>query len=291
MTSWRMTAWRMTSWNRSSWNPLDRCGREGCQPTASLRILHPRPIPPKRPGRPIQRRAGLPNAFFARIMPRSPGRVAQLVEQGIENPRVGGSIPSPATTSRFQAISRQPETPAKTRGNAGFLLPGAWLPAHSCEAGREMDGIWTGRERETAGDTSGLTAAVPPCAFRQPAEQTTSTPPRASPQRGRAGFDCSRVRRSQLRRGDISATTARNSSQGVTPTIHLRQRGRACSGGIAAGAGRFMGGRREMARDRGVIGRSNAGDGVDGTHERRKGARTPASMIRGARPALSRGEC
>ena len=26
------------------------------------------------------------------------GRVAQLVEQGIENPRVGGSIPSPATT-------------------------------------------------------------------------------------------------------------------------------------------------------------------------------------------------
>ena len=26
------------------------------------------------------------------------GRVAQLVEQGTENPRVGGSIPSPATT-------------------------------------------------------------------------------------------------------------------------------------------------------------------------------------------------
>jgi hypothetical protein len=25
------------------------------------------------------------------------GRVAQSVEQGIENPRVGGSIPSPAT--------------------------------------------------------------------------------------------------------------------------------------------------------------------------------------------------
>jgi hypothetical protein len=29
----------------------------------------------------------------------SSGRVAQLVEQGIENPRVGGSIPSPATTA------------------------------------------------------------------------------------------------------------------------------------------------------------------------------------------------
>ena len=29
---------------------------------------------------------------------RLAGRVAQLVEQGIENPRVGGSIPSPATS-------------------------------------------------------------------------------------------------------------------------------------------------------------------------------------------------
>jgi hypothetical protein len=29
---------------------------------------------------------------------KTSGRVAQLVEQGIENPRVGGSIPSPATT-------------------------------------------------------------------------------------------------------------------------------------------------------------------------------------------------
>ena len=34
----------------------------------------------------------------ARISSTS-GRVAQLVEQGIENPRVGGSIPSPATIS------------------------------------------------------------------------------------------------------------------------------------------------------------------------------------------------
>ena len=30
-------------------------------------------------------------------LPKHLGRVAQLVEQGIENPRVGGSIPSPAT--------------------------------------------------------------------------------------------------------------------------------------------------------------------------------------------------
>ena len=31
------------------------------------------------------------------VLPQADGRVAQLVEQGIENPRVGGSIPSPAT--------------------------------------------------------------------------------------------------------------------------------------------------------------------------------------------------
>jgi hypothetical protein len=42
-----------------------------------------------------------------------PGRVAQLVEQGIENPRVGGSIPSPATIEFQTACS-----------DAGrFLLP------------------------------------------------------------------------------------------------------------------------------------------------------------------------
>ena len=33
------------------------------------------------------------------------GRVAQLVEQGIENPRVGGSIPSPATTFPCKSIA------------------------------------------------------------------------------------------------------------------------------------------------------------------------------------------
>jgi len=47
----------------------------------------------------IQRPCGLPPGFRVRIIAPSPdGRVAQLVEQGIENPRVGGSIPSPATT-------------------------------------------------------------------------------------------------------------------------------------------------------------------------------------------------
>ena len=47
----------------------------------------------------IQRRSGLPAGSCIRIIPPlvTHGRVAQLVEQGIENPRVGGSIPSPAT--------------------------------------------------------------------------------------------------------------------------------------------------------------------------------------------------
>ena len=41
---------------------------------------------------------------------RPVAQVAQLVEQGIENPRVGGSIPSLGTTFRFQVVSKQPES-------------------------------------------------------------------------------------------------------------------------------------------------------------------------------------
>src|SRR3546814_17080937 len=57
-----------------------------------------------RPGRSAPVRIGLPPAPAPRIIPPShgpaperSGRVAKLVEQGIENHRVGGSIPSPAT--------------------------------------------------------------------------------------------------------------------------------------------------------------------------------------------------
>jgi hypothetical protein len=59
-----------------------------------------------------------------------PGRVAQLVEQGIENPRVGGSIPSPATTTRFQDIPESPGMPLKARIYAGFLLPVSTISSH-----------------------------------------------------------------------------------------------------------------------------------------------------------------
>ena len=55
-------------------------------------------------GHSARMRIGLPPAARPRIIspshgpaPKRSGRVAQLVEQGIENPRVGGSIPSPAT--------------------------------------------------------------------------------------------------------------------------------------------------------------------------------------------------
>ena len=50
----------------------------------------------------VQQPSGLPGPALPRIMPGSLGRVAQLVEQGIENPRVGGSIPSSATTYTFK---------------------------------------------------------------------------------------------------------------------------------------------------------------------------------------------
>ena len=36
-------------------------------------------------------------------------RIAQSVEQRIENPRVGGSIPPPGTISTFQTISERPQ--------------------------------------------------------------------------------------------------------------------------------------------------------------------------------------
>ena len=41
--------------------------------------------------------SALPPESDALLTATQQGRVAQLVEQGIENPRVGGSIPSPAT--------------------------------------------------------------------------------------------------------------------------------------------------------------------------------------------------
>jgi hypothetical protein len=49
-----------------------------------------------------------------------------LVEQGIENPRVGGSIPSLGTTIQFQVVPGIIRNAQKTGPSAGFLLPAFW---------------------------------------------------------------------------------------------------------------------------------------------------------------------
>ena len=48
--------------------------------------------------------------------------VAQLVEQGTENPRVGSSILSPGTIFRFQKDQRRPEMLNKIRFLAVFFV-------------------------------------------------------------------------------------------------------------------------------------------------------------------------
>jgi hypothetical protein len=72
------------------------------------------------------------------------GRVAQLVEQGIENPRVGGSIPSPATmlqTAPRLAFSR-----------AGRFRSGARCRPKARSAGRSEPGWATFRRSRTEGE-------------------------------------------------------------------------------------------------------------------------------------------
>lgn len=46
---------------------------------------------------------------------RPVAQIAQSVEQGIENPRVGGSIPSLGTTFSFQVVPSTPENTQKAR--------------------------------------------------------------------------------------------------------------------------------------------------------------------------------
>ena len=46
---------------------------------------------------------------------RPVAQIAQSVEQGIENPRVGGSIPSLGTTFSFDVVFTPPQSTQKTR--------------------------------------------------------------------------------------------------------------------------------------------------------------------------------
>ena len=70
--------------------------------------------------RPPRRCVGLLDKDVSfRHFPRGFAQVAQLVEQGIENPRVGGSIPSLGTDSRsFRGVcgSNESEESASDRG-------------------------------------------------------------------------------------------------------------------------------------------------------------------------------
>ncbi len=61
---------------------------------------------------------------------RPVAQIAQSVEQGIENPRVGGSIPSLGTTFRFQVMPNTPESTQKARLVRAFAVWGLrMLPA------------------------------------------------------------------------------------------------------------------------------------------------------------------
>ena len=54
----------------------------------------------------------------------SGAQIAQLVEQGIENPRVGGSIPSPATINPSKVVQSSPDNRAFARFLIGLMLFG-----------------------------------------------------------------------------------------------------------------------------------------------------------------------
>jgi hypothetical protein len=53
---------------------------------------------------------------------RPVARIAQSVEQGIENPRVGGSIPSPGTTNT--------ENPQAKLNSLGFFIARVFIAAN-----------------------------------------------------------------------------------------------------------------------------------------------------------------
>ena len=107
------------------------------------------------------------------------GRVAQLVEQGIENPRVGGSIPSPATTT--SSNERR-----KTRSDAGFLLPSVrcLLKRASAEATSSKIPIASGRTGYPE-PTGGRCSASPPSHDSHDVIRTGSKIHRKLPRRAR----------------------------------------------------------------------------------------------------------
>ena len=70
---------------------------------------------------------------------RPVAQIAQSVEQGIENPRVGGSIPSLGTTFRFQVMPSTAENTQEARLVRAFCF--SRFPTVSLEAWIDVNGF------------------------------------------------------------------------------------------------------------------------------------------------------
>ena len=68
---------------------------------------------------------------------RPVAQIAQSVEQGIENPRVGGSIPSLGTTFSFDVVFAPPQSKQETRLVRVFcwarFIPGSAASLGDCK--------------------------------------------------------------------------------------------------------------------------------------------------------------
>ena len=128
-------------------------------------------------------------------------RIAQLVEQGIENPRVGGSIPSPRTARTRASAGNKPDR----RTELGAMFPTGTDVSHvRCPTGVPASAEGrraTGRaraERRAAGSPSRSSArrsgAPRSCASSRSAKRTSIRPrtTRAAPPKPRRGLRRSR---------------------------------------------------------------------------------------------------
>lgn len=64
-----------------------------------------------------------------------------MVEQRIENPRVGGSTPSLGTTFKLLVVAKLPEATTRNPPSAGFLLSAVFAQALAAKAFRRQGPI------------------------------------------------------------------------------------------------------------------------------------------------------
>jgi hypothetical protein len=82
---------------------------------------------------------------------RPVAQIAQSVEQGIENPRVGGSIPSLGTTFRFQVMPSTPESTQKARLVRAFCCLGfADAPRQATKIEGGPSSVWKSSQNKPA---------------------------------------------------------------------------------------------------------------------------------------------